>query len=370
MIQRKYFLLCLTALASLSLGLASCSNDPITKPKPPTDETLNKNHDLPAKVVVTLARGHFHGSDFHGNPEIMDTKIYNANLQVITLESTPNGFKPTADSPKVFAVQGGIKPGKEPINPATANWTDEKFSPEGSATGLWQYALIIKMYAANGDEITGQFSSPEESRIHQIFFVPKDITSTKFGDQSRTYSPDYTFLNYYYMDTDPWNTSIHQVLEPLKRKHASDEEINNAKNKAFKGVSNPIGLKGFIEFYQIDTRFNLNIKMMHARVSKFLENGKKTSPFYKPTPQQLHGDDWNDLNITVPFVVFGHAYNDDIEADTYEDMTQEDIVVLDKLADAFGVSRDDETTKRILFNDYYNILNNVKPEDINAGIHL
>lgn len=369
---KNFFLSSLALLAGGSLALSSCSSDPglkpNLKPKTPTDETINKNHDLPSKVVVTLARGHFHGKDFHGNPEIEGIKIYNANLQTITFESTPQGLKPTADSPKVFVVMGGRNPEKTPQDPATANWRDDTFGPSTVAAGLWQYALIVKMYAQNGDEITGQFATPEESRIHQMFFIPKNIKSTRFGDQSRVFNPDYTFLNYYYMDTDPWTTSLHEVAQPLKERHASAEEIDAAQDKVFKGISNPIGLKGFVEFYEPNTAFDLNIAMMHARVNKFIDGNGKTSPFYKPSARQKSGDDWNDLNITVPIVVYGHAYDDYVESETYENMTAEEKIVLDKLADAYGIT--DEEGRKTLFMDLYNSLWNVKPEDINAGIHL
>ena len=360
----------LTALASLTLGLSSCSKEPVLKPKAPTDETLNKNHDLPAKVVITLARGHFHGKDFHGNPEIMDTKIYNANLQTITLESTPQGFLPTADSPKAFVVMGGRNTEKTPVDPATADWTDSTFGPSSAASGLWQYALLVQMYAKNGDDITGQFASPEESRIHQLFFIPKEISSTQFGDASRQFKADYTFLNYFYMDTDPWTTTLHDVAAPLEEKHASDEEIDDAQDKVFKGISNPIGLKGFIEFYEPDTRFVLSLEMMHARISKYIDGSTKTSPFYKPTPQQRNGDDWSDLNVRVPFVVYGHPFKDIMEAESYEEMSDTDKLTIDKLADAYGIAPGDEASRKILFSDLYNSLWNVKPEDINAGIHL
>lgn len=376
MISSKNILLSsLALLVGASLAFSSCSSEPglkpSLKPKTPTDETLNKNHDLPSKVVVTLARGHFHGKDFHGNPEIEGVKIYNANLQTITFESTPQGLKPTADSPKVFVVMGGRNPEKTPQDPATANWRDDTFGPSTVAAGLWQYALIVKMYAQNGDEITGQFATPEESRIHQMFFIPKNIKSTRFGDQSRVFNPDYTFLNYYYMDTDPWTTSLHEVAQPLKERHASAEEIDAAQDKVFKGVSNPIGLKGFVEFYEPNTAFDLNIAMMHARVNKFIDGNGKTSPFYKPSARQRSGDDWNDLNITVPFVVYGHAYDDSMgDAETYEEMSEAEKRILDKLADAYGIAQDDEEGRKTLFMDLYNSLRNVKPEDINAGIHL
>lgn len=365
---KNFFLSSLALLVGGSLALSSCSSEPGLKPKVPTDETINKNHDMPTKVVLTLFRGHFHGRDFHANVGfVQQPKYYDSNEQVITLVSTPEGFRPEKGSRDKFVVQGGFDPyeKKEPKDPSAVDWTDATFNPEAVKAGLWQYGLTIRLFAANGDEITGQFASPEESKIHQLFFIPQNIKATKFRDPKKPQIADsWKYFYYYYMDTDPWDTSLYAVGKEMDEKGASKEEKNKALNKAFKGISNPIGLKGFMEFYESETSFTLNIKMLHAVVSKFVTQDGKTSPFCLPSQKQKMVDNWDDLNIKVPIVVF--AYSEDyLEETDFSTLTETDKLLVRKLADAYGI------TEKEAFDDLLIMAEGEKKNhSMDAGHHL
>ena len=306
----------LSIFAAAGLGLSSCNSNPVLKPDTPTDELESKDHDEAFRVEVTLNAAHYHGSELHILPPVEGAKIYDANVQKIVFENTPDGFLPKAGTPSKFAVKGGLHPDKKPADPASAGWTDGSFDGAAAHKGIDAYYLTIRFFAKDGDEITGEFGTPEESKIHQLFFIPEGIKATKFGDPATTYTPDYHYLGYYYMDTTPW-----------------DKE-----DGAFTGISNPIGLKGLIEFYAPDTQFDLRIQLMHAKVSKYLEDGKSTSPFYKPTDLQRAREDWEDLDLRIPVVVFADAADEYITSHSYEELTPEDKRLAEKLADALGIS--------------------------------
>lgn len=300
----------IAALSAFALGLSSCS-----EPVKPHDENHDKDHDEAYRVEVTLTGGHFHGNHFHATSPISGAKHYDANVQKMIFQAdAEKGFALVKGSPKAFAVIGGLKDGKKPVDPASAAWSDDKFVAQNIINGTEPYNITVRFFAKDGDEITKEFGTPEEARIHQLFFIPENTQATKFGDPKKTYTSDYRFIGYYYMDTTPWN----------------------APEGKFTGISNPIGLNGAIEFYEPNTSFDLRIRLMHAKNSKYISEGK-TSPFYKPTAQQLSREDWEDLDLRIPVVVFADD-SEFLEADSFESMTAKDKALVDKLSDALGIT--------------------------------
>ena len=297
------------AFAAAALSLSGCA-----KPDAPTDETEHKDHDEAYRVELTLARGLLQDGTFTALPSDAGAKRYNANEQKVIFENGPAGFGISSASPaKQFVVIGGIDETKPaPADPASANWTDGTFDFAAVHSGEVTYRLSVRFYAKDGDEITSEFSSPEESKLHQLFFTPENIAAA-FGSEAdaAAFRPDYTFLGYYYMDRF---------------------------GGIFGGISNPLGLEGYIEFYRALTTFDLRIRLMHAKVSKYLDNGVKTSPFYKPSPEQLAREDWEDLDIKVPVAVFADAAELPLHAKTFEELTDADRRLVERLAETLGIT--------------------------------
>ncbi len=65
--------------------------------------------------------------------------------------------------------------------------------------------------------------------------------------------------------------------------------------------NNPIGFKGYFRFHKAQ-KYDLNIRLMHARVSKYSRRNHTLSPFYAPSPGQLSEDAW-DLSMSFPITV-------------------------------------------------------------------
>lgn len=297
----------------LALGLPSCSDTPVK----PSDETKHKDHDEAFRVVVTLTSGHFHKDNFfHKDEATPGVKHFDPAVQKFVFRNDPQkGFAPVEGSPKAFAVRGGLKQGKKPFDLATKELTDATFEAKDLQVGGRPHLLTVQFFSADGKEITREFATEEESRIHQMFFIPEKIKPTPFhANPGKAFTPDYNYIGYYYLDTTPWDGA----------------------KKAFTGISNPIGLKGDIEFYEPDTSFTLHIRLMHATESKYDKAGK-TSPFYRPTKRQLSVEDWEDLDIRIPIVVYA-SYDEYLDADTYEEMSAEDKLLVKKLSSALGIT--------------------------------
>ncbi|MDN4753322.1 hypothetical protein QYZ87_02070 [Porphyromonadaceae bacterium W3.11] len=341
--KRNLINVLIVALATM-LALSSCKN--MDKPVDPTDETKEKNHDLPDKIELTLYRGHFHGFDLHGSG-MMEGQKYFKDVQTIIFKNVPGkGFQISPEGDQQFAILGGISSNKKAsdiVDPATANWTNETFSPSKVTAAQHQYGLIIKLYN-KGEEITSQFVTNGQDKIHQFFFLIKNQKASKYGDQSKEYPNDYRLMNYFYYDTDPWNETIHGGAKLI-------------------GPSNPIGFKGILEFYEPYTQFDLNVKLLHARSSKFDTPNKKASPFYMMHKQQIARDD-TDVNITIPIYVFGDS-NEYLNANKFEEMTESEKRLVNSLAEACNISPEEA------FHDLWLQINGEPPvHDIDTGYHL
>ena len=90
-------------------------------------------------------------------------------------------------------------------------------------------------------------------------------------------------MSYTYGDTDPWSQEM------------------GTNGVRWIGKDNPIGFKGYFRFHKAQ-KFDLNIRLMHARVSKYSRRNHALSPFYAPSPGQLSEDAW-DLSMRFPITV-------------------------------------------------------------------
>ena len=323
----------LIALLLLTLGLAAC------KPSTPVDEVQNKNHDDPKKIELILFDCHFHGNKVHATPEQKGVK-YLTREQVMILEEVPGkGWQISPKGVDRFIVQGGKEGVKSPdlstiIDPAKRDWTDQTFIAEDQA-GLAnrQYGLIIKMYDKEGKEITGQFATNGEDKRHQFFFTARNIRPTKFGDPAMKFDDgDYHYMYYYYFDTDPW-----------------DKTLNDGAK--YTGISNPIGLKGFMEFPVTESRFELQLTLLHARSSKFSGEGGRPSPFYGMTSKQ-RATDVVDINLKgIPFIVFANT-GEYIETETHDlsKLKPEEKLLVKKLSDAAGITEQEALEDLLRFS--------------------
>ena len=233
--------------------ITACSSDPVT----PIDERKNKDHGDPAKVVLTLTQGKL---------------------------SIANTFVPDADKSAqviTYALQEGK--GWQPAEGSAEGWkvsTDK----EGAA-----YQLTIRYYDYSGADITSQFVSNGQDRIHQHFFIPQNVRTTNgtpLPNEERSDRP----YSYLYLDTTPW-----------------DGAMGDADVKLI-GPDNPIGMKGVFQFHA-PRNIMMNIRLMHAHESKFTKSGKP-SPYYAPTPGQLLNESW-DLQMTIPVNVQGEENAED-----------------------------------------------------------
>ena len=332
--MKKTIYTTLVSLLLLTLGLVAC------KPSTPVDEVQNKNHDDPKKIELILFDCHFHdGNRVHATGHREGVK-YTPSEQVMILEEVPGeGWKISPKGVDRFIIYGGKEGVKSPdlsaiIDPAKRDWTDRSFSVHSDA-GLSdrQCGLIIKMYDKEGREITGQFATNGEDKRHQFFFTACNIRPTKFGDQTKKYDDGvYHYMYYYYFDTDPW-----------------DKTLNDGAK--YTGISNPIGLKGFMEFPVTEIRFELQLTLLHARSSKFSGEGGRPSPFYGMTRKQ-RATDVVDINLKgIPFVVFANT-GEYIETETHDlsKLKPEEKLLVKKLSDAAGITEQEALEDLLRFS--------------------
>ena len=198
--------------------ITACSSDPVT----PIDERKNKDHGDPAKVVLTLTQGKL---------------------------SIANTFVPDADKSAqviTYALQEGK--GWQPAEGSAEGWkvsTDK----EGAA-----YQLTIRYYDYSGADITSQFVTNGQDRIHQHFFIPQNVRTTNGTPLPNEEHSDRPY-SYLYLDTTPWDGAM----------GAADVKLI--------GPDNPIGMKGVFQFHA-PRNIMMNIRLMHAHESKFTKSGK------------------------------------------------------------------------------------------------
>lgn len=296
-------------LFGLSMIMISCGEDsPIVpqKPKEPEDETINKDHDSPAKAEFLLAEGHLHGKyRFHQNPELKEVK-YMKKIQKITFVlKKEGGWQIEQGSSKQFNVL------------SRQVESNGDFTKDGYAV----YGMWINYYNSAGKNISSEFIDNGQDKIHQHFFVPREVKPTFDGVAEKDDNIPEKFFDYLYVDTNPWNKSM---------------ELEGAK---LIGDKNPIGFKGYFTFSKPRKQFDLSVELMHAAISKYDAAGK-TSPFYKPSRKQRQIDHW-DLKIKIPVVVYAsqNEYLEEAEPGMPKDqIPANDKKYIESVARAYGIT--------------------------------
>lgn len=293
--KKTSFKLLITLLmaAGLTFFFSSCSKEP----EIPENETLNKDHENPAKAELLLVEGHLHGKyGFHQNPDVEGVK-YLKKVQKITYVLTEKGWGATADGLKQFNVRSAMK----------------------GADGYAVYGLWINYYNAKGDLITKEFIENGQDLIHQHFFIPREVKPTFDGSVEEKDGNPAELFDYIYCDTDPWNKNMYKEGGKLI------------------GDKNPIGFKGYFKFNKTRKQFDLSIELMHAAKSKF--NDGVASPYYEPSRAQRQRDHW-DLKIKVPVVIYANQ-EEYIESDTdtpEDQIPANEMKYLNSIGKAYNIS--------------------------------
>ena len=257
----------------------------------------------PAKAVIEIYNGHLHGPHaFHQNPTPKELKYIGRNYKLTyTLE---NG-KWVAD----------------PQNGKSVNLM-------GSSQDHYVSAFVIHYYDKAGNEITSQIVNNGEDSHYQHFFMVDNIRPSYGGKKEATDVNSKEFFDYVYCDTDPWN------------------KTNKYDGAKFTGQSNPIGHKGYFKFLRTHKQFNLEIRLMRAHKSKFI-NGE-ASPFCAPTERQLKEEAWLPT-IVVPMNIYMDSDERELDSKVFDtdfdklsndakDYSESNLVSIRSLMDAFGIT--------------------------------
>ena len=257
----------------------------------------------PAKAVIEIYNGHLHGPHaFHQNPTPKELKYIGRNYKLTyTLE---NG-KWVAD----------------PQNGKSVNLM-------GSSQEFYVSAFVIHYYDKAGNEITSQIVNNGEDSHYQHFFMVDNIRPSYGGKKEATDVNSKDFFDYVYCDTDPWN------------------KTNKYDGAKFTGQSNPIGQKGYFKFLRTHKQFNLEIRLMRAHKSKFI-NGE-ASPFCAPTERQLKEEAWLPT-IVVPMNIYMDSDERELDSKVFDtdfdklsndakDYSESNLVSIRSLMDAFGIT--------------------------------
>lgn len=219
------------------------------------DETLFN----PERVEIQIYEGHLHGPlHFHQNPQATQNKCIGRSYKLI-YHLKNNTWIPDTNNPKIVNVIGSKQ--------------------EFGVT-----AFAIRYFDNKGKDITSEIVENNQDSHYQHFFQVSNIQPSYGGKADNTDVNSTLFFDYKYCDTYPWNKS------------------NKFDNAEFVGTANPIGIKGYFNFKSTHKKFILNIKLMRARKSKFLNN-KNTSPFYLPSKEQTKSEAWMP-SIKVPMNVY------------------------------------------------------------------
>lgn len=230
----------ITLLLGMSVAFAGCDSQPVK----PVDETKNKLHDNPTKAVLILTEGTLDGTSFTGSGA-SQTMIFDAEGE----------WGPTKDSPnEVFVVKGD---------------------------GKTAYFLEIHYYGKQNREITEEFVTNGQEKIHQHFFIARHFKPEADAAGKNYRDGDTSVYDYVYLDTNPWNLSVEKGAKLIK--------------------DNPIGMKGAFRFFKPGLTFRMRLMLMHGRGNKLNGDGV-ISPFNRPTKAQITHQAW-DIDFSVPFEV-------------------------------------------------------------------
>lgn len=322
-------MLTLVVTALVALSAVSCKDkDSIIKEVPkPEDQKQNKLHEDPVKAEFILQECHTHGpTTWHGNGVSEETKIFKTTQKityVLSKRTDSDGrmvsdWGPEEGSQKHFIIRSGLDYGA----PLTKKGHGGNF-----------YSLVIKYYNAKGEDMTYQFVTNGQEKIHQHFFIPvkgsvKVWNKDGYGEEMKDLPKDehevMDIFRYWYMDTDPHNKLFSATEEKDKAKLIGDKDP-----RGFKGIFQ-VNSFGDIEEGQIPTTycFDMRVKLMHSLTSKFdpkktLSKSEIPSPYNAPSRAQLQTDVW-DLDTKIHFIVFAHRseYLED-GGESFADITAE-----------------------------------------------
>ena len=270
-----------------------------------SDESAELDPSLfkPAKAVIEIYNGHLHGPHaFHQNPTPKELKYIGKNYK---LTYTLNDGKWIADTE----------------NPSSVNLM-------GSSQGYYVSAFVIHYYDKSGKDITSQIEENDENKHYQHFFLAKNIRPSYGGEKEADDENSSKFFKYIYCDTTPW------------------DKTNKHDEAKFTGEENPIGQKGYFCFLHTHKQFNLEIRLMRARNSKF--NAGKASEFCAPSASQLQDEAWMPT-LSIPMNIYMDSDERELDSSVFDkdfdklsndakDYTQKDLTSIRSLMEAFRVT--------------------------------
>ena len=270
-----------------------------------SDESTELDPSLfkPAKAVIEIYNGHLHGPHaFHQNPTPKELKYIGKNYK---LTYTLNDGKWIADTE----------------NPSSVNLM-------GSSQGYYVSAFVIHYYDKSGKDITSQIEENDENKHYQHFFLAKNIRPSYGGEKEADDENSSKFFKYIYCDTTPW------------------DKTNKHDEAKFTGEENPIGQKGYFCFLHTHKQFNLEIRLMRARNSKF--NAGKASEFCAPSASQLQDEAWMPT-LSIPMNIYMDSDERELDSSVFDkdfdklsndakDYTQKDLTSIRSLMEAFRVT--------------------------------
>ena len=254
-------------------------NTPL-RPDNGKSETPHEDEDVPAKVELTLAGGHFHGVAFHQDADAKGI-LYKKAVQHITYVREGNRWKLAEGSDSVFRVMS-------------------------SNEYRYPYGLWIKYYDKDGKDITSTIAENGESKVHQHFFQASNVRPTFDGKAQEYDNVTDSLLDYTYMDTNPTDgilkaTTVDGKIIPAATLRGS-RVIGKKGDDLIFAPENPIGMKGFFQFKRERKQFDLNISLYHFEGNaKFLDG--TPSGFVAPRAGQ-RGMGHLEAQFKIPFIVF------------------------------------------------------------------
>ena len=270
-----------------------------------SDESAELDPSLfrPAKAVIEIYNGHLHGPHaFHQNPTPKELKYLGKNYK---LTYTLNAGKWIADTK----------------NPSSVNLM-------GSSKDYYVSAFVIHYYDKSGKDITSQIEENDENKNYQHFFLAKNIRPSYGGEKEADDENSTKFFKYVYCDTTPW------------------DKTNKHDGAKFTGEYNPIGQKGYFCFLHTHKQFNLEIRLMRARKSKF--NAGKASEFCAPSANQLQDEAWMPT-LSIPVNIYMDSDERELDSSVFDkdfdklsndakDYSQKDLTSIRSLMEAFRVT--------------------------------
>lgn len=241
--KNKIFLVVLTLFS-----LLSCSKD---APEP-TSEVLDKGHEQWYTMDFIITQGSLHtGADPY--------------FEQVTQQTTQGEYPVSQKYSLTFDGKNVVASQTKPI-----------LLEEGKA-----YSMEFFYYNRKGELMNEEYIEPLMAPIHQHFFVPKNITKVKGGEQATKEN----LISYVYRDTEPY------------------DKYYGEPNVKLRDAKDPIGLKGYFTVNKAYQKFFLNVVLAHIiKGTKLYDNGTPR-PF---NDESLRGDmrATTDLETQIPMYVF------------------------------------------------------------------